>query len=270
MNAKALKTLEFEKILEMLADKASSSSGKEMCRKLMPSSKEEVINTMQSETEAALSRLIRNGSISFSSSIDIRDCLSGLKIERCLSIPELLKISKLLENTARVKAYGHSEKESEDALTGYFEALKPMSALLADLNRCILSENEISDEASSGLKHIRRQIKLAGDRIHSELTKMVNERYRTFLQDSVITMRNGRYCIPVKAEYKANVPGLVHDQSATSSTYFIEPAAIVELNNKLRELEIEEQREITEILKELSAECSQNIDGLSVTSRTLA
>ncbi len=268
MNQKAQQTLEFNKILQLLAEKASSPAGKEMCYKLMPSSKEEVIESMQADTEAALSRLIRNSSVSFAS-VDIKDCLAGLKIERTLNAAELLKISKLLENTARIKAYGRTDKNYEDTLTPHFDSLEPLTPLLSELNRCIISEDEISDEASANLKHIRRQIRLAGERIHSELTKMVNDKYKAFLQDSVITMRGGRYCIPVKSEYKGSVPGLVHDQSSSASTYFIEPAAIVELNNKLRELEIDEQKEIAEILRDLSAKCSLHLTELSVNSRTL-
>ncbi len=267
MNINARQTLELEKILDMLADKASSQAGKEMCRKLLPSSKPEVIEVMQTETEDALNRLIKNSAVSFTSSIDIRDCLSGLKIERTLSIPELLKISGLLEATARIIAYGRTD--TEDSLTRYFDMLKPLSELKNELDRCIISDEELSDDASSTLRQIRRQIQLTGDRIHSELTQMVNKRYRSYLQDSVITMRGGRYCIPVKAEYKASVPGLVHDQSSTASTYFIEPAAIVELNNRLRELSISEQQEIAEILRGLSLKCSSCADELATDTKTL-
>ncbi|MBQ7565301.1 MAG: endonuclease MutS2 [Lachnospiraceae bacterium] len=270
MNIKAAQALEYEKILEMLAEKASSKAGKDMCRGLLPSVKPEVIETMQQETADALSRLIRNSAVSFGGSIDIRGILSELKIERTLSAGQLLTVAKLLETTAKIKGYGRTESHEEpDSLTGYFEVLEPLSPLCRDLNRCIISEEEISDEASSDLKHIRRQIRLTGDKIHSELTQMVNNKYRSYLQDSVITMRNGRYCIPVRAEYKGNVPGMVHDQSATASTYFIEPAAVVELNNKLRELEIAEQAEIEAILASLSKDCAEHLNELTTDSRTL-
>ena len=269
MNTKAKQTLEFEKILDMLAEKAVSPSGKEMCLKLTPSSKEEIIESMQTQTEDALNRLIKNGSVPLTDKTDISDCLEALKKERSLSIPELLRISVLLDAASSLKAYGRSDKDTTDSLTEYFEGLEPLSDLQRELKRCIISEEELSDDASSELKHIRRQIRLSGDRIHSELTQMVNNRYRTYLQDTVITMREGRYCIPVKAEYKGNVPGLVHDQSASASTYFIEPAPIVELNNRLRELAIEEAREIEAILKALSLECSAHIDELTYNSRAL-
>lgn len=272
MNIKASQALEYEKILEMLAEKASSPAGKDMCKNLLPSVKPEVIETMQQETADALGRLIRNSAVSFGSSIDIKGVLTELKIGRTLSAGQLLTIARLLEITSRIKAYGRTKADGEgetDSLSGYFDALEPLTNLCRDLNRCIISEEEISDEASSNLKHIRRQIRLTGDKIHSELTQMVNNKYRTYLQDSVITMRNGRYCIPVRAEYKGNVPGMVHDQSATASTYFIEPAAIVELNNKLRELELAEQAEIEAILAALSGDCAEHLDELTVNSRTL-
>ena len=269
MNIKAKQTLEFEKILDMLAEKAVSPAGKEMCLKLTPSSKEEIIESMQTQTADALNRLIRNSSAPFTDKADIGECLEALKKERSLSIPELLRISVLLDTTSALKSYGRSDRENTDSLTEYFEGLEPLSDVQKELKRCIISEEELSDDASSELKHIRRQIRLFGDRIHSELTQMVNNKYRSYLQDSVITMREGRYCIPVKAEYKGNVPGLVHDQSASASTYFIEPAAIVELNNRLRELAIEEQREIEAILKALSLECSAHIDELTYNSRTV-
>ena len=269
MNIKAKQTLEFEKILNMLAEKAVSPAGKEMCLKLTPSSKEEIIDDMQTRTADALNRLIRNSSAPFTDKADISDCIEALKKERSLCISELLRISALLDTASGLKSYGRLEKDHTDSLTEYFEALEPLSDLQRELKRCIISDEELSDDASSELKHIRRQIRLSGEKIHSELTQMVNSRYRTYLQDTVITMRDGRYCIPVKAEYKGNVPGLVHDQSASASTYFIEPAPVVELNNRLRELAIEEQREIEAILKALSLECSAHIDELSCNSKTV-
>ena len=269
MNIKAKQTLEFEKILNMLAEKAVSPAGKEMCLKLTPSSKEEIIDDMQTHTADALNRLIRNSSAPFTDKADISDCIEALKKERSLCISELLRISALLDTASGLKSYGRLEKDHTDSLTEYFEALEPLSDLQRELKRCIISDEELSDDASSELKHIRRQIRLSGEKIHSELTQMVNSRYRTYLQDTVITMRDGRYCIPVKAEYKGNVPGLVHDQSASASTYFIEPAPVVELNNRLRELAIEEQREIEAILKALSLECSAHIDELSCNSKTV-
>ncbi|MCR5790270.1 MAG: endonuclease MutS2 [Lachnospiraceae bacterium] len=271
MNSKAPQVLEFHKILQMLSEKASSAAGKDMCLKLLPSGKPEVIETMQQETADALARLLKNSAVSFSGCLDIKDCLAALKIERSLNAGELLRIAKLLENTNRIKAYGRSKEtmEQPDTLSPYFDSLEPLTELAKELNRCIISEDEISDEASSTLKHIRRQIRLTGDKIHSDLTHMVNNKYKNVLQDNVITMRDGRYCIPVKAEYKSSVPGMVHDQSASASTWFIEPAAIVELNNKLRELVGQEQAEIERILMELSASCGAHLQELTTDSRTL-
>ncbi len=270
MNIKASETLEFDKILQRLAEKASSSGGKEMCLKLKPSSKPEVIETMQTETEDAFNRLLKNSAVSFTSGADISTSLSMLKIGRTLNAAELLRIAKLLENTARIKAYGRSASlEEGDSLSGYFDSLEPLAVICKELNRCIISDEEISDDASSELKNIRRHIRITGDKIHSELTQMVNNKYKTWLQDSVITMRGGRYCIPVKSEYKGNVPGIVHDQSQSASTFFIEPAAIVELNNKLRELETKERDEIEAILKRLSDELSEHLEELTTDHRVL-
>ena len=218
------------------------------------------IEKAQTETADALTRIFQKGSLNFGSNKPLGMCLRSLEIGSTLSMEELLRIAGLLENTARVKHYGRSEKEDDqtDSLSEYFDCLEPLTPLSAEIRRCILSEDEMADDASPALKKIRRSMTLTGEKIHNQLTGMVNGSARSYLQDAVITSRDGRYCIPVKAEYKSQVPGMVHDQSSTGSTFFIEPAAVVSLNNQLRELEIEEQKEIAVILAELSARASEH------------
>ncbi|MCD7868011.1 MAG: endonuclease MutS2 [Clostridiales bacterium] len=261
MNQKAYKALEYNKITEMLAEKASSPMGKELCRNLTPSLDVEEIRSLQAQTRDALSRLFRKGGISFGSVRDIRGSLMRLEVGSSLGIPELLAICGLLENTGRVKAYSRSGREEadRDCLDDMFEALEPLTGLSSEIRRCIVSEDEISDDASAGLRQIRRSIRTANDRVHSQLASMVNGSARNYLQDAVITMRDGRYCIPVKAEYKSQVPGMIHDQSSTGATLFIEPMAVVKLNNDIRELELKEEKEIEAILARLSQETAQEL-----------
>ena len=262
MNEKALKSLEYYKIIQMLTEKASSSLGKELCRDLLPSVDLAQIQLMQAQTRDALSRLFQKGSISFGSVKDVRGSLKRLEIGSTLGIIELLSICSLLENTSRVKAYSRNERGDHpaDSLDEMFEQLSPLPPLSTEIRRCILSEDEISDSASPGLLKVRRSMKIANDRIHTQLTSLVNGGARNYLQDAVITMRNGRYCIPVKAEYKGQVPGMIHDQSSTGSTLFIEPMAIVKLNNDIRELELQEQKEIEAVLAELSNQTAAYTD----------
>lgn len=254
MNQKAYKALEYYKIIDMLTDKASSFMGKELCRKLTPSTDLEEIRHMQTQTKDALTRLFQKGNISFGSVKDVRGSLKRLEIGSALGITELLSICSLLENVNRVKAYSRNDRSDSlpDSLDGMFSALEPLTPLSTEIRRCILSEDEISDDASSALRQIRRSMKAANDKIHTQLSSLVSGSARNYLQDAVITMRNGRYCIPVKSEYKGQVPGMVHDQSSTGSTLFIEPMAIVKLNNDIRELELKEQKEIEIILADLS------------------
>ncbi|MEE0425741.1 MAG: endonuclease MutS2 [Blautia sp.] len=262
MNEKALKSLEYYKIIQLLTEKASSPLGKELCRDLLPSVDLVQIQLMQAQTRDALSRLFQKGSISFGSVKDVRGSLKRLEIGSTLGIIELLSICSLLENTSRVKAYSRNERGDHpaDSLDEMFEQLSPLTPLSAEIRRCILSEDEISDSASPGLLKVRRSMKIANDRIHTQLTSLVNGGARNYLQDAVITMRNGRYCIPVKAEYKGQVPGMIHDQSSTGSTLFIEPMAIVKLNNDIRELELQEQKEIEAVLAELSNQTAAYTD----------
>ncbi|MCD7863320.1 MAG: endonuclease MutS2 [Lachnospiraceae bacterium] len=256
MNKKGLKILEYPKIIAMLSERANSAPGKARCEALTPSTDLEEINQAQTQTTDALARLFAYGRTSFGSNRDMGFAVKSLEIGSALSVPELLGIAGLLENTARVKSYGRKVKEDtpDDSLTELFEGLSPLPQISGEIRRCIISEDEIADDASSNLKRIRRQMRVATDRIHTQLNSMVTGSMRTMLQDAVITMRDNRYCLPVRAEYKGQVAGMVHDQSSTGSTYFIEPAAVVSLNNQIRELEIEEQEEIHQILADLSAQ----------------
>jgi len=255
MNSKVLQVLEYTKIIERLADKATSAPGRELCLNLLPKTDLDEINHDQQETADAFSRLIKKSGISFGNNKPLGASLKSLEIGAALSAGELLKIAGLLENVNRIKAYGRKERNDlpDDSLTCYFDELQPFTQISEELRRCILSEEEIADDASPTLRHIRRSISQANDKIRSQLNSMVNGSYRTYLQDAIITQRDNRYCIPVRAEYKSQVPGIVHDQSSTGSTLFIEPSAVVELNNKIRELFIEEDKEIEVILATLSA-----------------
>ncbi len=271
MNAKVLRVLEYDKILRLLEGKATSDPGRQLCRELTPMTDPEEIEQAQTETADALTRMFRKGSLNFGSNKPLGMSLRSLEIGSALSVEELLRIAGLLENTARVKNYGSAEREDSptDSLTEDFNNLEPLTSLAREIRRCIPSEEEIADDASPNLKRIRRSITLTGERIHSQLNNMVNGSSRSYLQDAVITTRDGRYCIPVKSEYKNQVPGMIHDQSATGSTYFIEPAAVVELNNQLRELEIEEQKEIAVILASLSGQAGEHIAELAEDQRIM-
>ena len=271
MNEKSLRILEYNKIIEMLSSKAHSKAGKLLCDGLKPiDNLNEVISSLRN-TDDALKRLLRNGNISFAGNKDIRQSLLRLKKGSSLNALELLLICDLLEASSRVKSYLKKEHpdDEDDSLDKYYAMLEPLTKHSLEIRRCIISEDEIADDASSELKAIRRHIKGTNDKIHSELTRMVNTTYRTYLQDAVITMRDGRYCIPVKAEYKSNVPGMVHDQSGSQSTFFIEPAAIVNLNNELKQLSIDEEREVGVILAKLSSDLSDHLDEIMTDSEVL-
>ncbi|MEG0107676.1 MAG: endonuclease MutS2 [Lachnospiraceae bacterium] len=271
MNEKTMKKLEYNKIIELLTEQASSPSGKQLCRQLLPITNLEAINTSQEQTAAAFTRTIKKGRLSFSGTYQIEDSLKRLEIGAALGCNELLKICKLLEAANRAKSYGRHEttEEDMDCLDIYFEQLEPLSVLASEIHRCILDEDEISDDASSTLKHIRRSIGFMNDKVHSTLTTLVNGSLRTYLQDAIITMRGDRYCIPVKSEYRGQVHGLIHDQSSTGSTVFIEPMAVVKLNNDLKELYGKEQEEIQVILANLSVEAAAYIQELRSNYRIL-
>ena len=276
MNEKSLKILEFHKIISQLTEYAASQPGKAMCQNLAPSSDYEEILTWQAQTTDAVSRVRMKGTISFSGVKDIGDSLKRLEIGSSLNIIELLSISSLLTVAARARSYGRHEPQEDDgdseefdSLEPMFRALEPLTPLNNEIKRCILSEDEVADDASPGLAHVRRSMKITSDRIHTQLNSMLNSN-RSYLQDAVITMRNGRYCLPVKAEYKNQVPGMVHDQSSTGSTLFIEPMAIVRLNNERRELEIKEQKEIEAVLANLSIQAASYTEELKLDMELLS
>ena len=297
MNEKSLRILEYDKIKAMLRDRATSDPGRDLCDKLRPSVVLKNIETAQQETSDALSRLLRYGSTSFGSNREFGPAILALKAGSSLSAPELLHLASFQENVSRIKAYdrsgdgrpstipdvaanrrpeggagtstGEEEAAEQDSLQEYFDALSPLTPLSTEIRRCILSEEEIADDASPNLKRIRREIRLTGDKIHTQLGNMLSGSYRTYLQDAVITQRDGRYCIPVKSEYKSQVPGMVHDQSSTGSTFFIEPAIVVTLNNKLRELAVEEKEEIEKILEDLSALAAEHAEEIKINNKTM-
>lgn len=271
MNEKVLRVLEYHKIIDLLTDKASSPLGRELCRALRPMIDLDEITLSQQETADALARIFQKGSTSFGGNKDLGYAIKSLEIGSALSAPELLKIAGMLYNVSRIKTYGKREKEETpaDSLDEYFDGLTPLTSLANEIRRCILSEEEIADDASPGLKHIRRSMILTNDKIHTQLNSMVNGSYRTYLQDAVVTMRGNRYCIPVKSEYKGQVPGMVHDQSSTGSTLFIEPAAVVALNNQLRELALQEKAEIESILAQLSLSAAEHTEALADNQRLM-
>ncbi len=280
MNQKALKTLEYDKIINQLTEYAASPLGKALCQNLSPSSDLEEVRTWQAQTTDAVTRIRLKGSVSFSGIRDIGDSLKRLDIGSSLSIPELLSISSLLTVAARAKAYGRHDGEDDargtsepqddfDSLEPLFAGLEPLTPLNNEIKRCILSEDEVADDASPGLSHVRRSMKVTADRIHTQLNSILNSN-RSYLQDAVITMRDGRYCLPVKSEYKNQVSGMVHDQSATGSTLFIEPMAIIRLNNEMRELEIQEQKEIEAVLASLSNQAAPCTEELRMDMELLA
>lgn len=271
MNQKTLFKLEYDKIIALLEKEATSFRGGQLCRRLKPMTDINKINTFQEQTAAAFTRIVQKGRISFGDAAPVEESMKRLEVGGALSISELLRISRLLGNAARVKAYGRhdTQEESCDCLDAFFEQLEPLTPLANEIERCIPGEDEVSDDASSTLKHIRRSINGINERVHATLTSLVNGSLRTYLQDPIITMRGDRYCIPVKAEYRGQVQGLIHDQSSTGSTLFIEPMAVVKLNNDLKELYAREQEEIQIILAGLSEEAAQYIEEIRADYRAL-
>ena len=271
MNNKTLQKLEFDKIISSLENEAGSFRGKQLCRRLKPMTDLGKIDLLQEQTSAAFTRIIKKGRISFGDAAPVEESLKRLEIGGALNASELLRICRLLSNTARVKSYGRHDTQEDlaDCLDIFFDGLEPLTPLVNEIERCILSEDEISDDASSTLKHIRRNINSLNDRVHTTLSGLVNGSLRTYLQDALITMRGDRYCIPVKAEHRSQVQGLIHDQSASGSTLFIEPMAIVKLNNDLQELYVKEQDEIRKILASLSEETAQYIEEIRTDYRSL-
>ena len=264
MNPKALKTLESNKIIDKLTEFAGSALAKEMCRNLQPSTDLYEIQALQKETSDALSRIYQKGAVSFRGVRDIRGSIKRLEIGAIIGINELLSICSLLEVCSKVKAYSRNDRDPdfEDSLEAMFQALQPLTPVSSEIRRCIASEEELNDDASPALFKIRRSMRQINDKVHAQLQTMVNGSARTYLQDAVVTMRNGRYCIPVKAEHRGQIPGMIHDQSSTGSTLFVEPMAVIKLNNDLRELELKEEKEIEMILATLSARCGEETEAL--------
>lgn len=268
MNKKALHVLEYDKIIEKLSEYASSEPGRKLCVELQPSSNIKEIRKNQQKTQDAIARIFKKGSISFGDNRDFTGVLKALKIGSALDMQNLLRVAAFLENVNRVKSYGRSQREDEaqDSLSESFNLLEPLTFVSTEIRRCIVSEDEVSSDASPALKHIRRGIMLTNDRIHEQLNRLINGSMRMYLQDAVVTMRDDRYCVPVRAEYKSQINGIVHDQSSSGSTLFVEPAAVVELNNKLKEMALQEQAEIEKILLELSLQIAEHVDAIKYNS----
>ena len=264
MNKKTLTKLEYHKIIDILIEQATSFGGKERCKRLKPMTSITDIEAAQEQTTAAFTRIIKKGRPSFGSCNPVGESLKRLEVGAALGSGELLRICKLLENAGQIKAYGRHETvdDAEDCLDAFFQQIEPLTLVSTEIRRCIIDEDEISDDASSTLKQIRRSMNQINDKVHSTLSSLVNGSLRTYLQDAIITMRGDRYCIPVKAEYRSQVSGLIHDQSATGSTLFIEPMSVVKLNNDLKELYGKEQEEIQVILTRLSADVAEYIDSI--------
>ena len=273
MNQKALKVLEYDKIIELLTEKASCDLGRIQCQNLVPMHDLEEVRLAQRQTADALRRVYAKGSVSFAGTQSVGASLNRLEIGGSLNTAELLRICKLLETAGRVKQYSRGDERPEgtrDSLDDFFDALEPCFPLSSEIRRCILTEEEIADDASGNLKSIRRQMKQLNDKVHSTLNSLLNGSARNYLQDAVITMRNGRYCLPVKAEYRSQISGMIHDQSSTGSTLFIEPMSVVKINNDLKELELKEQEEIEIILARLSAESALYIEAIDTDLKVLA
>ena len=271
MNKRTLRVLEYYKIIEQLTSYATTPSGKRMCERLKPMTDIITIDKEQEETADALARVYQHGSVSFSGVYPINEALKRAEVGASLSVSELIDVAKLLKVSEHAKQYGEKAESKDeegvtgrnDSLTTYFDSLVPLNHLAREINRCILSEDEIADDASAGLKNIRREMKQVNSKVHDILSQIVSKQdNQSMLQDSIVTMRNGRYCIPVKSEYKGQFPGMVHDQSGTGSTFFIEPMAVVNLNNELKELEINEAIEIERILSALSEQVALSKDAI--------
>lgn len=279
MNKRSLRILEFTKILSMVNEYAASPMAKRRIDRMKPQRDIDVIRKLQEETNDALNRLNRHGNISFSGLRDIGASIKRLEVQGTLTSQELLDIAAVLQVAKAVKQYGDGSDLTEalasrnqepvsqttnDSLTERFNMLLPLEHIASEITRCILSENEYADDASSGLKNIRREIRLTNDKLHQQLDKIIkSDANRDQLQDSLITMRNGRYCIPVKQEYRSKFPGMIHDQSSTGSTLFIEPMAVVNLNNQIKELANEELLEIDKILETLSAQAATYVSDIA-------
>ena len=273
MNLRTLRLLEYNKIVEMLTSYAASPMAKRKCERLKPRRDLTLIQTLQQETRDALIRLNTQGNLSFAGLRDIGASIKRLEVQGALGIKELLDIGSVLDMALSARQYGSgddNEEKAHDSLYSRFMELVPLEHLSQEIHRCILSESEIADDASSGLKAVRRNKKLTNEKLHNQLNKLVTDQSKqTMFQDNLITMRNGRYCIPVKQEYKNSFPGMIHDQSSSGNTVFIEPLAVVNLNNQLKELDNQELAEIEKILENLSAQAASEYENIKFDFETL-
>ena len=258
MNQKVLKTIEYTKIIAMLKEEADSSLGKEIAEALLPSSEPEEVRKSLLETEDAENRIRLKGPLSFRGMTDIRLYFPRIRLGAALSIAELLHVEKILEFAEKARDF---EGETEDSLSVYFQALSPLEEVRREFQRAIESEERLSDDASKELSEIRRKEKGIEGKISDELNRTLNDK-RSMLQEGVITLRNGRHVFPVKAEYKNAFHGIVHDESSTGATLFMEPLSIVQLENSLTELLSLEKREVEKILLALSLLLQPEISAL--------
>ena len=274
MNEKVLHTVEYDKVVRMLCEQADSDAGEALCKKLLPMTEREDILLAQRETSDALTHILTKGGVSFQGTKDVRESLKRLEIGAVLSMKELLEISMLLNNAGSVKKYFrdglNEEDETGDSLNEYYLLLEPVSPLMNEIRRCILSDEEMADDASFGLSNVRKGLKRCAGKIQEKLSEILSGSKRSMLQDGIITMRNGRYCLPVKAEYRNSFGGMLHDQSATGATLFIEPASVVKLNNEIRDLEGKEREEIEKVLSDLSNQAAEQIFFIEQDFRVLA
>ena len=266
---KSLVKLELDRILQMLADCAGSQAGKDACLALRPASDLEDVEALLAQTTAAVNLSTQKGNPGFSEVHDVSDSLERADRGGSLSPKELLRIAAVLRCARTVRGYcGDDEKPT--VLDPMFKALTPNKYLEDRIFGSILSEEEIADAASPALADIRRHMRIQSGKIRDSLQKVISSpAYSKFLRDPIITIRDGRYVVPVKSECRNDVPGLVHDVSATGSTYFIEPMSAVNANNALRELELKEKKEIERILAELSAEAAAHREGITESFRML-
>jgi len=255
MNKKALKTLEYTKITEMLSARAVSPMGKARADALFPMTRLRDIERAQAETSEATALILRKGSLPLGGIRDIHSSLQRALVGGILAIEELLHIGDFLYVCGKISEYGYPDEryEASETLQPLFDGVITCDSLETEIKRCILNQQELSDAASANLATIRRSIRTSNDRIRDHLNGVIHSAsYKNMLQEAIITIRNDRYCVPVKAEYRTAFPGMIHDQSASGATLFMEPSSVVQLNNKIKELFFEEQKEIERILLKLS------------------
>lgn len=260
MEEKSLSTLEYTKILKSLSECAKNDDAKTMAEELKPSSDFREVERALAETDAAVTMSLKFGSPEILRVEPVDGAIKRLDVGGALSTAELLNVARLLKCIRNLKRY---TKEQTGALEEYFSELVSAKPIEDEINRAIVSEDEIADAASPALANVRRKMKNTGAKIKDSLDSMVRSgHYQKFLMDNIVTMRNNRYVVPVKAEHRSEVPGIVHDMSASGSTVFIEPSSVVNANNELHELEIKEKAEIEKVLYELSnkvAEISEQV-----------